>query len=284
MAIYLYNNSYVGLSKDCDEYKSLRIQYLTKYKDAIINNNLWVERHYFQKLLTCIKYNNFPERIVERLHIVFNQRAKYLSLYYYKLCDEIKQDNDFIDDVERNEYIHSLRYSFTVNSKQQWDYIHNFNDDFRRLFKAYEYNGFASKQDIDQYKESLYLFKSTNVSKMESEMIDYFKNKNIEYTREKTFSDLKSPAGAFLRFDCCIKKNGQMLLFECQGLQHYKPIDYFGGEKQFLKQKLYDNIKKQYCIKNNIPLLYIRYNQNVTTALKKFLSRKNYKNIIYEYD
>lgn len=50
-----------------------------------------------------------------------------------------------------------------------------------------------------------------------------------------------------------------MAVIECQGQQHFYPIDIFGGEKRFKKQQEYDNKKKEYCKDNNILLIEIPY-------------------------
>lgn len=34
---------------------------------------------------------------------------------------------------------------------------------------------------------------------------------------------------------------------ECQGIQHFKPINYFGGEDRFFKQKENDDRKLKLC-------------------------------------
>jgi len=61
-----------------------------------------------------------------------------------------------------------------------------------------------------------------------------------------------------LSFDFAIwKNNGEFILCEFQGLQHEQPVDFFGGIKTFESQKRRDEIKKEYCIKNNYRLLEI---------------------------
>ena len=44
---------------------------------------------------------------------------------------------------------------------------------------------------------------------------------------------------------------------EYQGLQHYKPVEYFGGEEAFKKNIERDNRKKELCILNNCKLIYV---------------------------
>lgn len=45
---------------------------------------------------------------------------------------------------------------------------------------------------------------------------------------------------------------------EYQGLQHYEPVDFFGGVETFLKNQERDLRKKQLCIKNNCYLIYVK--------------------------
>ena len=54
------------------------------------------------------------------------------------------------------------------------------------------------------------------------------------------------------------------LAIECQGEQHFKPMEYFGGEEEYEKRALLDKIKKSYCEENGIKLLYysnLSYNE-----------------------
>ena len=39
-------------------------------------------------------------------------------------------------------------------------------------------------------------------------------------------------------------------------MQHFKPIGYFGGQRQYDKQVKNDIIKRQLCENNNIKMLY----------------------------
>jgi hypothetical protein len=50
-----------------------------------------------------------------------------------------------------------------------------------------------------------------------------------------------------------------LLLIECQGMQHYKPINYFGGKKAFERQLIHDERKRCYANKMGIFLLEIPY-------------------------
>ena len=81
---------------------------------------------------------------------------------------------------------------------------------------------------------------------------------------------------SYLSFDFAIFKDDKLvLLIEYDGIQHYKPINRFGGEKAFIDNKLRDSIKTQYCIDNNIPLLRIPYWEfdNINKIILKKLFR-----------
>lgn len=79
--------------------------------------------------------------------------------------------------------------------------------------------------------------------------------------REKTFNDLLSDKNRRLRFDVYFKKYN--LAIEYNGEQHYEYVSRFGNRPLELVQRS-DNLKKKYCIKNNIKLLTVKYNQEIT--------------------
>lgn len=58
---------------------------------------------------------------------------------------------------------------------------------------------------------------------------------------------------------------------EYDGKQHSNSVKIFGGEKAFESCKIRDQIKTEYCLKNNIPLIRIRYNENIEEVLKSSL-------------
>ena len=95
-------------------------------------------------------------------------------------------------------------------------------------------------------------------SKYEITVENFLKSKNIKYNREFRFDDCRNknplPFDFYLPdFNTCI---------ECQGQQHYYPIEHFGGVENYNKIILRDKIKKEYCEKNSIKLLYIPYTLN----------------------
>ena len=86
---------------------------------------------------------------------------------------------------------------------------------------------------------------------------------NIDYNRQKTFPDLKYKS--LLYFDFYLPDYN--ICIEYDGEQHFKSVDYFGGEKVFEENKIRDKIKNEYCNNNNIRLIRISYDEKITDKL-----------------
>lgn len=69
-----------------------------------------------------------------------------------------------------------------------------------------------------------------------------------------------------LRLDFFLPKDN--IAIEFNGIQHYQSVQHFGGQKAFIKRQRYDNIKKQWCERNNIKLIIIKYNEDILKRLK----------------
>ena len=59
---------------------------------------------------------------------------------------------------------------------------------------------------------------------------------------------------------------------ECQGIQHFEPIEFFGGKKTFEYIKILDKNKFILCNENNINLFYINYNDKLEDKIKELIS------------
>ena len=80
------------------------------------------------------------------------------------------------------------------------------------------------------------------------------KNWNVEIIRNKTHEILKKSKQ---HFDFYLPKYN--VVIECQGKQHYVPVEIFGGEDGYKKTVELDNIKKKMCKENNIELFEYPY-------------------------
>lgn len=106
------------------------------------------------------------------------------------------------------------------------------------------------------------------LSNGEKRVCIYMLNHKILYTAQKKFPDLFGIGGGQLSYDFFIPHYN--LLIECQGEQHFEPVEYFGGIDKFKKQQEHDQRKREYAQNHNINLLEIRYDQNVNTVLDEY--------------
>lgn len=93
------------------------------------------------------------------------------------------------------------------------------------------------------------------------------KEKSVNYEREKTFSGCRDKK--LLRFDFYLPKYN--ICIEFDGMQHYKPIELFGGKDGFVKTQRRDKIKNEYCKDSGVYLYRIKYGHNIKETLNEIL-------------
>ena len=106
-------------------------------------------------------------------------------------------------------------------------------------------------------------------SKGERKIRQWIEKNNIDYIYQYKYEDCKD--GKTLPFDFYLPKYN--ILIEYDGEQHFKSIEYFGGETAFRLIQKHDAIKNEYCKNNGISLLripYYKYN-NIEEELNNFL-------------
>ena len=89
-----------------------------------------------------------------------------------------------------------------------------------------------------------------------------FKN-NIKFTEQHRFTDCRDKLP--LSFDFYLPDLN--VCIEYDGIQHYEPVEYFGGKEAFKNCQRHDQIKTEYCINNNIKLIRIRYDEKIKDKL-----------------
>ena len=106
-------------------------------------------------------------------------------------------------------------------------------------------------------------------SKGEKRIEKFLLEKNIIFEAQKRFEDFKRYA-----YDFYLPSFN--ILIEYNGIQHYQPVELFGGEKQLEKQKEIDLKKKEYGNKvaTLLEVPYSDYN-NIETILHNYLSKFN---------
>lgn len=108
-------------------------------------------------------------------------------------------------------------------------------------------------------------------SKGERDIANFLLKKNIPFTTEKSFSDLRGDKYP-LRYDFAIPHNESFLLIEYDGEGHYNP------NSKYFVQNDNDKRKDEYCLLHNLPLLRIPYWEfkNINKLILSFLKFNDY--------
>lgn len=85
---------------------------------------------------------------------------------------------------------------------------------------------------------------------LEEEVLKICQEKAINYDHQKRFDWLGN-----LSLDFYLPQHN--IAIECQGLQHFKPIEFYGGEEKFKRQLERDYRKQKLCEENGIKMIYV---------------------------
>ncbi|GFI24907.1 hypothetical protein IMSAGC012_00013 [Lachnospiraceae bacterium] len=103
------------------------------------------------------------------------------------------------------------------------------------------------------------------------------KENRVPYRVEVSFPDLYGVRQVnLLRYDFGIyDEDGKLqCLIECQGEQHYEPVEEFGGDLQFLLQQKNDDLKRKYAKEKGILLYEIPYKNKKYEKVERFLQER----------
>lgn len=102
-------------------------------------------------------------------------------------------------------------------------------------------------------------------SRMERLTYDFLKKIKLNFKVEKKFSKCKNKKS--LPFDVYLSDKNKII--ELDGVQHFRGIDVWGGDNQLAINRKHDEIKDNFCLENNIPLLRIPYIYDADTDKKE---------------
>lgn len=108
------------------------------------------------------------------------------------------------------------------------------------------------------------------ISKGELSITSFLSKNNVKHIREYWYKDLTSRSGKPLRFDFAILNsvNDVIALLEYQGEQHFIDCGAYGR----YQREYSDNVKREYCKFNHIPLYEIKYNDDLDQSLHNLLN------------
>lgn len=105
-----------------------------------------------------------------------------------------------------------------------------------------------------------------NESKLEKEVTKYLNEQNIRHEKQKRFEWLGRQSLDFYLLDYSIA-------IECQGIQHFEPKDFFGGDNGLAEILKRDYRKLKKCLSNNIEMIYVIDNE-------KYLENKYHFDVV----
>jgi len=170
-----------------------------------------------------------------------------------------KTTNQFIK--EANE-IHNFLYDYSkvkyVNNQTKVKIVCKIHGDFEQVSSSHLSGAGCSH---------------CNESKGEKKISKFLDINQIEYVRQKKFDGCIGLRYK-LPFDFYLPK--YRIAIEFDGIQHYEPVELFGGLKSYESLKINDKIKNDYCEDNYIDLIRIRYDQidRIFDILKESLKNK----------
>ena len=112
-----------------------------------------------------------------------------------------------------------------------------------------------------------------NASKMEDEIRDILNERKINYIEQYTTEEFGR-----LKIDFFIPNKN--IGIECQGEQHFKMVEHFGGEKDYRKRIERDSRKRKICKELGIELVYFMRKQHIIEDIKCFTNREDLINLI----
>jgi DNA-directed RNA polymerase subunit RPC12/RpoP len=175
---------------------------------------------------------------------------------------------EIVSDLTGDEYIVLGEY---INNKTKIKMKHNISD------CSYEYN----VSPLNFYRNGR-CPKCSGNSKGEYEISNFLNANEILHKHQYTFNDCRNNNLSYpLIFDFAVFDNKKEILFiiEYDGQHHFEPVDFAGkgvdwADEQFIKNKLHDQIKNQYCKDKNISLYRIPYwhFDNIEEILNKIIN------------
>lgn len=146
-------------------------------------------------------------------------------------------------------YLEVLGYDKSINENPYWKVR------CKNCNKEYSVCGYALKKQL-----SCGCVKSHGEKKITNLLLE----NNISFIPQKTFEDLVGKNNNKLRFDFAIYMNGTLShLIEMQGIQHYYNVFNIPQEEFDYRISL-DNKKREWCKNQNIPLIEIKYDEEIT--------------------
>ena len=155
------------------------------------------------------------------------------------------------------------------NKKHEYEYVKNYIEGFgdKLLTKAYKNDrqnlkiqcpkGHIYYKNFNKYKNANQRCVYCNMSSGEQEIARILDKYNIKYEIQYKFKDCKNVFP--LPFDFYIDNKLRPIIIEFDGYQHFHLKSFNDTFNDFIKRKINDGIKNEYCLNKGINLIRIPY-------------------------
>lgn len=248
-------------------------------------------------------YPNTKERFIERAKEMYGEKYQYDKVVYVnnksKVIITCPEHGDFETRVDNFLHGHqcpmcALKSRSEKRALSQEEFIERANKlypDKNFDYSSVVYKNFETKVSIICKKHGKFDITPDNflhghncphcaTSILENSVKNILIENEIEFVQQKTFDWLKYRGSLKLDFYLPLLN----VAIECQGLQHFKPVEMFGGQDAYEDIVKRDEIKKELCEKNGIEIIYYsnikeKTPKNVIKKKEKLLEKIYEKNI-----
>jgi len=247
-ANHIRKNKHQGCPKCSLKVRSKKVK---KPIDEFIKNAVQIHGDKYDYSL--VEYNNTHEKvkIICKIHGIFEQKPcnHIHSRNGCYLCSNKNIKIGTKEFIRRSMNIHGDKYDYSLV-----EYKNNKTPVKIKIDNCVYYQSPSSHLkgiDISGFHEQ----KSKGEERI-SKILDEFE---IQYNRQKSFNGCKNKY--ILHFDFYLPDYN--ICIEYDGIQHFEPIEFFGGKETLEYNKKIDSIKNEYCKINNILLIRIKYDEDI---------------------
>ena len=226
---------------------------LNKKEKFIIKSHIIHNNKYDYSLINNIKNVHDYVNIICLKHGIFNQRVN--SHVNGNGCSKCKFDEKRLTlklFISKSKLIHGEKYDYSMVNYKNTSTKIKIICPTHGVFEQLPDNHIGKKVGCPYCKES----------HGEKEIRIFLDNNNIKYIRQKKFKECKDKRQ--LPFDFYLPDYN--ICIEFDGKQHYTNDTIFN---QYFDSTLsHDKIKNDYCLKNSIKLVRIKYDENIIIKLQ----------------
>ena len=236
--------------------KGIDLKHITK--NEFIEKSKKTHGDKYDYSLVEFKTTNDYIKIICPKHGIFEQR---MASHYNNGCNKCAEEDRKLtteEFIKRANKIHENKYDYSLV---------NYTSAHNKIEIICPKHGIF-EQTPNSHTNSKQGCPICNESKGEREIRLFLKHNKIKYKQQKRFKKCKN--SKLLPFDFYLPEYNYCIEFD--GKQHFEAIEFFGGEEFFRYRQENDKIKNEYCHNNNIRLIRIKYDENITEKLSLIFS------------